>query len=92
MKKYLPTAVAVVFLSIEALTVVPQLLQKWLWMQQLNYADMFWTLFSVQWGMGCVAFVGTSSCGSISAGRPETASRWLDATRQRKRGHGKRLA
>ena len=37
---------------------IPQLLQKWLWMRQLDYAGIFWTLLSVKWGMACVAFVG----------------------------------
>ena len=36
---------------------VPQLLQKWLWMRQLDYAGIFWTLLSVKWGMACVAFI-----------------------------------
>ena len=40
------------------LTVIAQLLQKWLWMRQLNYAGIFWTLLSVKWGMACVAFIG----------------------------------
>ena len=37
---------------------IPQLLQKWLWMRQLDYADIFWTLLSVKWGMACAAFIG----------------------------------
>jgi uncharacterized membrane protein (UPF0182 family) len=41
-----------------ALTVIPDLLQKWLWMRQLNYADIFWTLLSVKCGMTCAAFIG----------------------------------
>ncbi len=40
------------------LIVVPDLLQKWLWMRQLNYSGIFWTLLSVKWGMTCVAFIG----------------------------------
>ena len=31
--------------------------EKWLWMRQLNYAGIFWTLLSVQWAMFCSAFV-----------------------------------
>jgi hypothetical protein len=38
---------------------IPDLLQKWLWMRQLNYADIFWTLLSVKWAMACAAFVAT---------------------------------
>ena len=40
------------------LLAIPQLLQKWLWMRQLDYAGVFWTLFSVRWGMACIAFIG----------------------------------
>ena len=40
-----------------ALMVIPELLQKWLWMRQLNYSAIFWTLLSVKWGMTCVAFI-----------------------------------
>ncbi len=35
-------------------------LQKWLWMRQLDYAGVFWTLLSVQWAMSCSAFVFAS--------------------------------
>ena len=31
--------------------------EKALWMRQLDYAGIFWTLLSVQWGMFCAAFV-----------------------------------
>jgi uncharacterized membrane protein (UPF0182 family) len=31
--------------------------QKWLWMGQLHYSGIFWTLLSVQWTMFAVAFV-----------------------------------
>ena len=58
MKKYFVTAVVLAVLLIGALVVIPQVLQKWLWMRQLNYADIFWTLLSVKWGMACVAFIG----------------------------------
>lgn len=30
--------------------VIPELLRKWLWMRELEYAGIFWTLLSVQWG------------------------------------------
>ena len=36
---------------------IPSWVQKWLWMRQLNYAGIFWTLFSVRWGLSCAAFV-----------------------------------
>src|SRR5208282_5306533 len=32
-------------------------LEKWLWMRQLDYAGIFWTLLSVRWTMFCSAFV-----------------------------------
>jgi uncharacterized membrane protein (UPF0182 family) len=47
---------AVVLLT--ALVVIADFLQKWLWMRQLNYAGIFWTVLSVEWGMACVALVG----------------------------------
>ena len=31
--------------------------EKWLWMRQLDYAGIFWTLLSVQWAMFGAAFV-----------------------------------
>jgi uncharacterized protein len=34
-------------------------LEKWLWMRQLDYAGIFWTLLSVQWSMFFSAFVFT---------------------------------
>jgi uncharacterized membrane protein (UPF0182 family) len=36
---------------------VTEYLKKWLWMAQLHYTGIFWTLFSVQWTMFAVAFV-----------------------------------
>ena len=32
-------------------------IEKWLWMRQLDYASIFWTLLSIQWPMFCLAFV-----------------------------------
>jgi len=32
-------------------------LEQWLWMRQLDYTGIFWTLLSVQWAMSCSAFV-----------------------------------
>jgi uncharacterized protein len=40
-----------------ALLDIPAYLQKWLWMRQLDYVQIFWTLLSVQWGMFFFAFV-----------------------------------
>ncbi|WGS20566.1 MULTISPECIES: UPF0182 family protein [unclassified Bradyrhizobium] len=36
---------------------VPAYLQKWLWMRQLGYLEIFRTLLSVQWGMFFLGFV-----------------------------------
>ena len=33
------------------LSVVLGLVQKWLWMRQLDYQGIFWTLLSVKWGI-----------------------------------------
>jgi uncharacterized membrane protein (UPF0182 family) len=39
------------------LTVLTGLIQKGLWMSQLHYLGIFWTLLGVQWGMFAAAFV-----------------------------------
>jgi uncharacterized membrane protein (UPF0182 family) len=40
-----------------AVGMVTGYLEKWLWMGQLHYTGIFWTLLSVQWTMFAVAFV-----------------------------------
>jgi len=44
-----------------SLIIVPGIItgyvEKWLWMRQLDYAGIFWTLLSVRWAMFCSAFV-----------------------------------
>ncbi len=42
---------------IVVLTVIAGLIQKWLWMRQLHYVGVFWTLLSLQWGMFGIAFI-----------------------------------
>ena len=42
---------------IAILAFIPSWIQKWLWMRQLNYTGVFWTLFSVRWGLFGAAFV-----------------------------------
>ena len=32
-------------------------IEKWLWMSQLDYVGIFWTVLSVQCAMGALAFV-----------------------------------
>ncbi len=44
-------------LVIAILAFIPSWIQKWLWMRQLGYAGIFWTLFSVRWGLFGAAFV-----------------------------------
>src|SRR5665213_602891 len=39
------------------LTVIAGMIQKWLWMRQLHYLGVFWTLLSVQWVMFGIAFL-----------------------------------
>jgi hypothetical protein len=38
------------------ISVILGLVQKWLWMRQLDYAGIFWTLLSVRWGLFGFAF------------------------------------
>lgn len=47
----------VLIAAIIVLTVVAGLIQKWLWMRQLHYLDIFWTLVTVRWAIFGVAFV-----------------------------------
>ncbi len=44
-------------LLIAVLISVASYIEKWLWMRQLDYVGIFWTLLSVQWVMFCSAFV-----------------------------------
>jgi len=44
-------------LLVIAVGMVTGYLEKWLWMRQLHYTGVFWTLFSVQWTMFAAAFV-----------------------------------
>ena len=44
---------------IALLAFIPSWIQKWLWMRQLGYAGVFWTLLSVRWELSCAAFVVT---------------------------------
>ena len=50
---------AVVLIAL--LAVISGLLQKWLWMRELGYTGVFWTLLSVRWELFCGAFVVASS-------------------------------
>jgi len=52
LKWFFPVA-AVLFI---ALVAIPAFLRKWLWMRQMNYSAIFWTLFSVRAGLAIAAF------------------------------------
>jgi uncharacterized protein len=43
------------FAAVILVTVILGLVQKWLWMRQLGYSGIFWTLLSVKWVMFGVA-------------------------------------
>jgi uncharacterized membrane protein (UPF0182 family) len=51
-------AIPVAFVIFIGLGAIPAFLQKWLWMRQMNYIGIFWTLFSVKWGVTLLAFAG----------------------------------
>jgi hypothetical protein len=40
-----------------ALAILPGYVEKWLWMGELDYANIFWTLLSARWGMFLFAFI-----------------------------------
>jgi uncharacterized membrane protein (UPF0182 family) len=52
--KWICPVVALLFI---ALVAIPGFLQKWLWMRQLDYAGIFWTLFTVKLALTCAGFV-----------------------------------
>jgi hypothetical protein len=45
-----------VILLLIAVGMVTGYLEKWLWMKQLSYTGIFWTMFSVQWAMYAACF------------------------------------
>ena len=51
--KWVFPVAAILFIVLIA---VPGFLQKWLWMRQLDYAGIFWTLFSVKVALTAAAF------------------------------------
>ena len=44
-------------LVVAFLAIISGWIQKWLWMRQVGYSGVFWTLFSVRWGLFGAAFV-----------------------------------
>ena len=55
-RRLLRLAIIAVLLFIAALIVIPGYIQKWLWMREVDYVGIFWTLLSIQCGMFCVGF------------------------------------
>ena len=49
--------IAAAIVLIALLAVVPSWLQKWLWMRQLGYVGVFWTIWFVRWELFAAAFV-----------------------------------
>jgi hypothetical protein len=49
--------IAAAVLLFFVLGIITGYLEKWLWMRQLDYSGIFWTLLSVRWAMFCSAFV-----------------------------------
>ena len=58
-RRLLAIIIGAAILCIIILAILSGVIQKWLWMQQLNYAGIFWTLLSFKWQMFCLAFVAT---------------------------------
>jgi len=55
-RRLLRLAIIAVLLFIAALIDIPDYIRKWLWMRELDYVGIFWTLLSIQCGMFCVGF------------------------------------
>jgi len=53
----LRSLIVAAFLLFAVLAGIAGYLEKWLWMRQLHYTGIFWTLLSIQWTMLCSAFV-----------------------------------
>ena len=49
--------IAAVVVLIALLAIVPGWVQKWLWMRQVGYAGVFWTVLSVRWELFAAALV-----------------------------------
>jgi uncharacterized membrane protein (UPF0182 family) len=56
MRRAIAGAIAVIAV-IAILAFIAGWIQKWLWMRQVGYSGIFWTLLSVKWGLSCAAFV-----------------------------------
>jgi uncharacterized membrane protein (UPF0182 family) len=49
--------IAAVLVLIALVAFIPAWIQKWLWMRQLGYTGVFWTIWSVRWELFAAAFV-----------------------------------
>ena len=50
--------IAVVLIALVALLLlIPDFLQRWLWMRQLGYQAIFWRIWLIKWSMAVAAFV-----------------------------------
>jgi uncharacterized membrane protein (UPF0182 family) len=73
---------AAVFALIVVLGSVADYVEKWLWMQQLDYTGIFWTLLSVRWGLFAFGFLAAFLFLGINLRQPTKNGFTL-------RGHGK---
>jgi uncharacterized membrane protein (UPF0182 family) len=83
--RFLALLAAVVVAILILVAVISGWIERWLWMRQLDYAGIFWTLLSVQWAMFIAAFlVGfcyvwinlrATASRSAAAGEFETSAR-----------------
>lgn len=55
--EFLLLFVPVALLAFVAVSMITSYVQKWLWMKQLDYTGIFWTVFSVQWLMFVAALI-----------------------------------
>ena len=93
MKKYFVTAVVLAVLLLVALTGDPAVAAEVVVDAATQLRGHFLDAAFRQVGNGCALLSSAcfSSFGSISVRRPETASRWLNTTRQRKPALSRRL-
>jgi uncharacterized membrane protein (UPF0182 family) len=61
---WIVVAGAIAFLVL--LAEVTGILEKWLWMRQMGYAEIFWKLLSIKWALFCIAFGCVFLCFWIS--------------------------
>ena len=57
LRRLLSLMIVAVVLLVTVLVGIADYVENWLWMQEVNYVGIFWTLLSVQWVMFCAAFV-----------------------------------